>query len=138
MPLRSPLPLAKLEALAALHGTPFQLYDEGAIRANARGLIAAFSAQFPGFRQFFAVKALPNPAILAALVDEGCGLDCSSTAELHIAQLLGVPGSAIMYTSNYTSAKVCGRRRALANYFPDDWWRDSLCVCDLGGTLFRT
>jgi len=49
------------------------------------------------------VKALPNPAILRVLIEEGCGLDCSSTAELHIAKILGVPGSQVMYTSNYTS-----------------------------------
>ena len=103
MPLATPLPLASLEALAAQHGTPFQLYDERGIRSNAASLIRAFGSHFPGFRQFYAVKALPNPAVLALLLDEGCGLDCSSTAELHIAQLLGVPGSHIMYTSNYTS-----------------------------------
>jgi diaminopimelate decarboxylase len=93
-----------LESLAARYGTPFQLYDEAAIRANCRSLLSAFGGAFPGFRQFFAVKALPNPAILRILVEEGCGLDCSSVAELHIAAELGVRGEDVMYTSNYTSS----------------------------------
>ncbi len=105
MPLPVPLPLSTLEDLAREHGTPYQLYDEGAIRANCRSLLKSFGSHFPGFRQFFAVKALPNPAILKALVEEGCGLDCSSISELTIAQQLGVPGSSCMYTSNYTSKK---------------------------------
>lgn len=105
MPRPCPLPLAALEELAATHGTPYQLYDEAGIRSNCRELIAAFRAQFPSFKQYFAVKALPNPAILRILVEEGCGLDCSSTSELHIAQALGVTGTDVMYTSNYTSKK---------------------------------
>jgi len=105
MPEPCPLPLPALEALAARHGTPFQLYDEALIRANCRALLRAFGARFPGFRQYFAVKALPNPAVLRILVDEGCGLDCSSSAELHIAAALGVRGEELMFTSNYTSAE---------------------------------
>jgi diaminopimelate decarboxylase len=105
MPLPPPLPPAQLEALAATHGTPYQLYDEAAIRRNCRALLAAFGKHFPGFSQYFAVKALPNPAILAVLASEGCGLDCSSVAELHMAAALGVPGDKVMYTSNYTSKK---------------------------------
>ena len=104
MPLPVPVSPARLEQLAREFGTPLQLYSEAGIRDNARELIAAFSS-CRGFRQFFAVKALPSPAILQILVQEGCGLDCSSTAELHIASLLGVPGDRIMYTSNYTSKK---------------------------------
>jgi diaminopimelate decarboxylase len=99
-----PLSLDELEELAATYGTPLQLYSEPEIRRNAQGLLKAMGG-FKGFKQFFAVKALPNPAILKILCDEGCGLDCSSTAELHIAELLGVPGDSIMYTSNYTSKK---------------------------------
>jgi len=103
MPLPCPLSPAALEALAAAHGTPFQLYDEGAMRANARAFFGAWRARFPTMRQFFAVKALPNPAVLRALVDEGCGLDCSSAAELALAASLGVTGEDVMFTSNYTS-----------------------------------
>jgi diaminopimelate decarboxylase len=105
MPRPSPLSPEALESLAVTYGTPYQLYDEAGIRANCRELISAFRAQFPSFKQYFAVKALPNPAILRILVEEGCGLDCSSTSELHIAQALGVTGTDVMYTSNYTSKK---------------------------------
>jgi diaminopimelate decarboxylase len=110
MPLPAPLPLARLEQLARLHGTPFQLYDERLMRANCRALLRAFSpARFPqGFRQFFAVKALPNPAVLRVLVSEGCGLDCSSVSELHIARALGLRGEEVMYTGNYNSPADLG------------------------------
>lgn len=103
MPLPCPLPLSSLESLASEHGTPLQLYDEASIRGAARTLLDAFGGAFPaqadgsgGFRQFFAVKALPNPAVLRVLLDEGCGLDCSSTAELAVAAMLGVPPSRVM------------------------------------------
>ena len=75
-----PLSLSRLEQLAETYGTPYQMYDEQAIRANARNLIDSFKKFFPTFQQHFAVKALPNPGILKALMDEGCGLDCSSTS----------------------------------------------------------
>jgi diaminopimelate decarboxylase len=104
MPLPIPLSSSHLESLASKYGTPFQIYDEGLIRENCQKLLASFSSRFPGFKQYFAVKALPNPAILQILVSEGCGLDCSSVSELGIAKALGVPGSDCMYTSNYTSA----------------------------------
>jgi diaminopimelate decarboxylase len=103
MPKPCPLPTAELEALASRYGTPFQLYDGDQIRENVQSLLSSFQAEFPGFRQFFAVKALPNPAILKLLLDQGCGLDCSSAAELYIARKLGVAGKDVMYTSNYTS-----------------------------------
>jgi diaminopimelate decarboxylase len=70
MPLDSPLSLWQLEAVARQYGTPFQLYSEEAIRSNTRQLLATFGTKFPGFQQFFAVKALPNPAILALLIQE--------------------------------------------------------------------
>ena len=98
-----PLALTQLENLATKFGTPYQLYDEAAIRKNARNLIDSFREQFPSFQQHFAVKALPNPTILQILMDEGCGLDCSSTSELYIAEKLKCPGHLVCYTSNYTS-----------------------------------
>ncbi|KDO22765.1 hypothetical protein SPRG_12192 [Saprolegnia parasitica CBS 223.65] len=101
--LRGPAGAARLEALCAKYDTPLQLYDEGLIRENARGLFRAFRTHFSTFAEFYAVKALPNPAILKILYQEGCGFDCSSTAELHICKTLGVPGDKIIYTSNYTS-----------------------------------
>mgnify|MGYP005990748421 CR=1 FL=1 len=101
-----PLPTsaAQLQKIAENFGTPYQLYDESHMVDNVKALIAEFKSAGFNFTQFYAVKALPNPAILKLLVDAGCGLDCSSTAELYIARKLGVPGNQIMYTSNYTSA----------------------------------
>jgi len=103
MPLPCPVDNARLEELVAVHGTPLQIYDEALIRSNVRGLIGAFSSKFDSFKQFFAVKALPNPAILQLLASEGCGMDCSSTSELYICKKLGITGENVMYTSNYTS-----------------------------------
>jgi len=103
---RLPLSAERLEELAEEYGTPFQLYDEAAIRQNARYLMESFGSNFAGFRQYFAVKALPNPAILKILMEEGCGLDCSSTAELYIANTLGACSQdSVVYTSNYTAAE---------------------------------
>ena len=65
------------EAIASQYPTPFYLYDEAGIRANAERLLAAF-AWNPGFREYFAVKATPNPALIAILAEYGCGVDCSS------------------------------------------------------------
>lgn len=70
-----------------LHGTPLQLYNEQGIRHTVAGLNAAFRAHFPNFKNYFAVKALPNPAILRIVMNEGCGLDCSSITELKLAQV---------------------------------------------------
>jgi len=70
-------PLSKndLERLASQYPTPFYIYDEAAIRAHARKFLAAFS-RFPNFREYFAVKACPNPYILKILASEGIGADC--------------------------------------------------------------
>ena len=93
----------KLEAVAAQYPTPFHIYDERGIRENARRLKAAF-AWNPGFREYFAVKATPTPAILKVLHEEGCGCDCSSLAELALAERCGVTGEAgIMFSSNNTT-----------------------------------
>ncbi len=81
--------------------TPFHIYDEAGIRANARALQAAFSWN-PGFREYFAVKATPNPHILRVLMEEGCGCDCSSYTELLLAQAIGATGKDIMFSSNVT------------------------------------
>ena len=84
--------------------TPFHIYDEKGIRATARALNQAFSWN-PGFREYFAVKALPNPVILNILKEEGCGLDCSSYTELMLAEALGFAGEDIMFSSNVTPAE---------------------------------
>ena len=91
-----------LDAIAAHYGTPFHIYDEAGIRATGRQVQAAF-ADIPGFREFYAVKALPNPAILGLMRDLGFGFDCSSETELLLARSLGARGEEIMFTSNNTS-----------------------------------
>ncbi|WP_312613955.1 diaminopimelate decarboxylase [Oscillibacter sp.] len=94
----------QLEAVAAQYPTPFHIYDERGIRENARRLNAAF-AWNPGFREYFAVKATPTPAILKILHEEGCGCDCSSLTELMLADKCGVRGQEIMFSSNNTPAE---------------------------------
>lgn len=96
--------LAQAEALASRYPTPFHLYDERGIRANARLLHEAF-AWNKGFKEYFAVKATPNPRILQILHEEGCGLDCSSYTELLMAERCGFSGEEIMFSSNDTPAK---------------------------------
>ncbi len=94
----------RLETIAAQYPTPFHIYDEKAIRANARRLRAAF-AWNRGFHEYFAVKAAPNPSLMAVLRDEGFGSDCSSMAELVLAERVGNVGEDIMFTSNDTPAE---------------------------------
>ena len=101
-----PLPIdaATLLRIAEQFPTPFYIYDERGIRENARRLNAAFGWA-PTFREYFAVKATPNPHILKVLAEEGCGADCSSLAELILSQRVGLVGDAVMFTSNDTLAK---------------------------------
>ncbi len=92
--------------------TPFHLYDEQAIRTNIRRMNAAF-AWNNGFRNHFAVKAAPNPYLMKLLAEEGCGADCSSLPELLLSEKVGIPGSAIMFTSNDTPAEEFQKAVAL-------------------------
>ena len=94
----------QVEAITAQIPTPFHLYDEAGIRRNARALKQAFSWN-PGFREYFAVKATPNPYILQILKEEGCGCDCASYAELLMAEAVGCTGSDVMFSSNVTPEK---------------------------------
>ena len=94
----------QLEEIVKQYPTPFHLYDEKGIRARARALKAAF-AWNPGFREYFAVKATPNPFILKILQEEGCGVDCSSLTELMMAEACGFSGTDIMFSSNDTPAE---------------------------------
>lgn len=94
----------QVEELAKVYPTPFYVYDEKAIRENARKLKKAFSWN-KGFREYFAVKATPNPFILKILQEEGCGVDCSSLTELMLSESLGFRGSDIMFSSNVTPAE---------------------------------
>ncbi len=91
-----------LPAIAAHFGTPFHIYDEAGIRETGRKLKAAF-ADIPVFLEYYAVKALPNPSVLALMRDMGFGFDCSSSTELTLARSLGAAGNEIMFTSNNTS-----------------------------------
>lgn len=91
----------QLQKIAEKYPTPFHLYDEKGIRENARRLKDAFSWN-KGFREYFAVKANPNPSILKILKEEGCGADCSSYTELMLAEAVGFSGSDIMFSSNVT------------------------------------
>ena len=94
----------KLAEITAQFPTPFHLYDEKGIRERARALHEAFSWN-PGFKEYFAVKATPNPAILQILKEEGCGVDCASYVELLMSQKLGFAGQDIMFSSNNTPAE---------------------------------
>ena len=94
----------KLDEIAAQYATPFYLYDEAAIRETARRVNKAF-AWNQGFKEYFAVKATPNPAILKILHEEGCGADCSSYTELQMADAVGFKGDEIMFSSNATPAE---------------------------------
>jgi diaminopimelate decarboxylase len=96
-----PLNKSQLEELTKKFPTPFHLYDEKAIRENARNFIKAF-AWVKGFKNYFAVKALPNPYILKILKEEGMGTDCSSLPELILSEKVGILGENIMFTSNDT------------------------------------
>ncbi|MBN1847207.1 MAG: diaminopimelate decarboxylase [Deltaproteobacteria bacterium] len=91
-----------LKEIVEHFGTPFHIYDEVGIRETGQDVIRAFSG-FGGFREYFAVKALPNPSILKIMKDMGFGFDCSSIAELVMARRVGARGQDIMFTSNNTS-----------------------------------
>lgn len=89
------------EQIAAVYPTPFHLYDEKGIRENAAALKEAF-AWNPGYREYFAVKATPNPFLISILKEYGCGCDCSSLTELMLSEAIGVTGEEIMFSSNDT------------------------------------
>ncbi|MBP3892424.1 MAG: diaminopimelate decarboxylase [Atopobiaceae bacterium] len=100
------------EAIASQYPTPFYLYDEAGIRANAQRLLDAF-AWNPGFREYFAVKATPNPALISILQEYGCGVDCSSETELMLAEAIGMRGDDIMFSSNDTPSGEFAHANAL-------------------------
>jgi diaminopimelate decarboxylase len=91
----------RLETIRSHFGTPFHIYDEAGIRATAQRLNQAFAGC--DFREYFAVKALPNPRILQILAEEGFGFDCSSIPELILSRQIGARGEDILFTSNNTS-----------------------------------
>ena len=103
--------LDQARKIAKTYPTPFHIYDEAGIRRTARALKDAFSWN-PGFREYFAVKATPNPEILRILREEGCGVDCSSETELMLSGAVGFAGHEIMFSSNETPAAEFARAHA--------------------------
>ena len=95
--------------------TPFHVYDEKGIRENARRINKAFSWN-KGFKEYFAVKALPNPVILQILKEEGCGVDCSSLTELMLSEACGFTGHEIMFSSNQTPVEDMQKAYELGAY----------------------
>ena len=109
------LTLDKAMEITAQIPTPFHIYDEAGIRANARALKKAFSWN-KGFREFFAVKATPNPYILRILNEEGCGCDCATYTELLLAEAVGITGHDVMFSSNVTPKKDMQKAREMGAY----------------------
>ena len=91
----------QIEAIARTYPTPFHIYDEQGIRQNAENLKKAFSWN-KGYKEYFAVKATPNPFLINILREYGCGCDCSSLTELMLAKAVGAVGEDIMFSSNDT------------------------------------
>jgi len=94
----------QLEQITKDYPTPFHLYDEKGIRENAKALKEAFSWN-KGFKEYFAVKATPNPYLINILREYGCGCDCSSYTELMLSEAIGAVGEDIMFSSNATPAE---------------------------------
>ncbi|MFO7815653.1 MAG: diaminopimelate decarboxylase [Halanaerobiales bacterium] len=107
-----PFSKEKLEKIKSEYPTPFHLYDEKAIKENAKRFLRAFNWN-DGFKEYFAVKATPNPFILKILKDIGFGADCSSLTELILAEEVGITGEEIMFTSNNTPAEEYEKARDL-------------------------
>ena len=107
--------LEKAKEIAAQIPTPFHLYDEAGIRANARAMKEAFSWN-KGFKEYFAVKATPNPYILKILHEEGCGCDCATYTELLMAEAVGITGHEVMFSSNVTPELDMRKAREMGVY----------------------
>ena len=109
------LTLEKAKEIRKQIPTPFYVYDEAGIRANARLLKAAFSWN-PGFREYFAVKATPNPFLLKILHEEGCGCDCATYTELLLSEAVGITGHDVIFSSNDTPALDMRKAREMGVY----------------------
>ncbi len=107
-----PFTYAQLEEIIKKYPTPFHIYDEKAIKENARRLLKAFSWN-KGFKEYFAVKATPNPFLMKFLRQEGLGSDCSSLTELMLSEKSGIVGEDIMFSSNDTPAEDFTKAREL-------------------------
>ena len=93
----------QVEEIVKTYPTPFHIYDEKGIRENVKALKEAFSWN-PGYKEYFAVKATPNPFLIDILKEYGCGCDCSSYTELMLSEAVGVTGHDNMFSSNDTPA----------------------------------
>ena len=115
----------QLDKIVEKYPTPFHLYDEKGIRQTARDLYKAFSWN-EGFKEYFAVKATPTPAILKILKEEGCGTDCSSLTELMMSDRCGfADGNSIMFSSNETPAEefiLAKKLGAIINFLKGCLW----------------
>ena len=109
------LTLEKAKEIREQIPTPFYVYDEAGIRANARLLKAAFSWN-PGFREYFAVKATPKPFLLKILHEEGCGCDCATYTELLLSEAVGITGHDVIFSSNDTPALDMRKAREMGVY----------------------
>ena len=109
------LTLEKAKEIREQIPTPFYVYDEAGIRANARLLKAAFSWN-PGFREYFAVRATPNPFLLKILHEEGCGCDCATYTELLLSEAVGITGHDVIFSSNDTPALDMRKAREMGVY----------------------
>jgi len=107
-----PFSESQIRDIVSQYPTPFHIYDQRGMRQTVRDLYAAFS-WCEEFREYFAVKATPNPYLLEILKAEGCGADCSSLTELALSHAVGIDGENIMYTSNNTPVKEYQRAKEL-------------------------
>ncbi|SFR59049.1 diaminopimelate decarboxylase [Anaeromicropila populeti] len=130
--------LEQVEELVKEYPTPFHLYDEKGIRENARKLKEAFSWN-KGFREYFAVKATPNPFLLKILQEEGCGTDCSSMTELMMSEALGFQNKDIMFSSNVTPEEEYVKAKELGAFINlDDFTHIEFLerTCGIPETIF--
>ena len=109
----------QIEEIVKTYPTPFHIYDEKGIRENARRMKKAFSWN-KGFKEYFAVKATPNPYLMQILREEGCGMDCSSLTELMLCDAVGIRGDEIMFSANVTPDADFRLARQLGAYINFD------------------
>lgn len=127
----------QVEEIVKTYPTPFHLYDEKGIRENAARLHQAFSWN-KGFKEYFAVKATPNPYLLRLLKECGCGMDCSSAAELMMSEAAGFSGDEIMFSSNDTPPEEFKMADDLGAIINLDDITHIACVEEVLGAIPRT
>ena len=127
----------QIEEIVKTYPTPFHLYDEAGIRANAKAVQEAF-AWNKGFREYFAVKATPNPFLIDILKEYDCGCDCSSMTELMMAKACGLDGEHIMFSSNETPLEEFAYANELGAIINLDDFTHIQCVEDTLGYIPET